>query len=229
VAQGRRKSEILEVARDLFARRGFDRTTMADIAEVVGVVESALYRHYSSKQELLVAAIRTFYEPIISEVEEAARSIVDPLARVRFAVWRHLRAFAEDPEVCRLVALEARGLPDYWSSEVAELNRRYTSFVVHAVTDGISRGVFSADVSPTLVRDVVYGTVEHVGWAAMNRSVDIHVDELTDQLMSLLEPGLTRSASATEQLQSEVDRLAKLVGKVAKAINSRQSADVTPR
>jgi AcrR family transcriptional regulator len=229
VAQGRRKSEILEVARDLFARRGFDRTTMADIAEVVGVVESALYRHYSSKQELLVEAIRTFYEPIIGEAEEAARSIVDPLARVRFAVWRHLRAFAEDPEVCRLVALEARGLPDYWSSEVAELNRRYTSFVVHAVADGISRGAFSPEVSPTLVRDLVYGTVEHIGWAAMGRSVGIEVDELTDQLMALLEPGLTRSATATEQLQSEVDRLAKLVAKVAKVVNTRQSADVTAR
>jgi TetR/AcrR family transcriptional regulator, fatty acid metabolism regulator protein len=229
VAQGKRKSEILEVARDMFARRGFDRTTMADIAEVVGVVESALYRHYSSKQELLVAAIRTFYEPIIVEVEEAARSIVDPLARVRFAVWRHLRAFAEDPEVCRLVAHEARGLPEYWGSEVAELNRRYTSFVVHAVNDGIERGVFCAGVSPTMVRDVVYGTVEHIGWATMGRSGDVHVDELTDQLMALLEPGLTRSASATEQLQSEVDRLAKLVAKVAKVVNSRSSADVTAR
>ena len=227
MAYGKRKTEILEVARDLFARRGFDRTTMADIAEVVGVVESALYRHFSSKQELLAAAIHTFYEPIISDVEEAARSIVDPLARVRFAVWRHLRAFAEDPEICRLVTLEARGLPDYWSSDVAELNRRYTSFVVHAVNDGISRGVFSADVSPTVVRDVVYGTVEHIGWAAMGRSADIPVEELTDQLMALVEPGLTRSSSATEQLQSEVDRLAKLVAKVAKVVNTRQSADVS--
>jgi TetR/AcrR family transcriptional regulator, fatty acid metabolism regulator protein len=223
VAQRTRKTEILEVARDLFARRGFDKTTMADIAEVVGVVESALYRHYSSKQELLLEAIRAFYEPIIRESEEAARSIVDPLARVRFAVWRHLRAFAEDPEICRLVALEARGLPDYWSSEVAELNRRYTSFVIHAVTDGISRGVFSPDVSPTLVRDLVYGTVEHIGWASMGRSVGIDVDELTNQLLALVEPGLTRSASATEQLQAEVDRLAKLVTKVGKAVNSRQS------
>jgi AcrR family transcriptional regulator len=214
LAQGRRKLEILEVARDLFAKRGFDRTTMADIAEGVGVVESALYRHYSSKQDLLFEAIRFSYEPIIDDVEEAARSIVDPLARVRYAVWRHLRAFAEEPELCRLVVLEARGLPDYWNSEVAKLHRRYQAFVIHAVAEGVQSGVFSSEVSPNLVRHLVYGTTEHIGWAALLRSAELDVDQLTDEIMAIIEPGLIRHANVAQRLGSEVSRLANLLNKV---------------
>ena len=214
LAQGRRKLEILEIARDLFAKRGFDRTTMADIAEGVGVVESALYRHYSSKQGLLFEAIRFSYEPIIDDVEEAARSIVDPLARVRYAVWRHLRAFAEEPELCRLVVLEARGLPDYWNSEVAKLHRRYQAFVIQAVAEGVQSGVFSSDVSPNLVRHLVYGTTEHIGWAALLRSADLDVDRLTDEIMAIIEPGLIRRADVALRLGSEVSRLANLLNKV---------------
>lgn len=214
LAQGRRKLEILGVARVLFAQRGFDRTTMAEIADGVGVVESALYRHYSSKQDLLFETIRGSYEPIIDDVEEAARSIVDPLARVRYAVWRHLRAFAEEPELCRLVVLEARGLPDYWNSQVARLHRRYQAFVLQAVADGVQSGVFSPEVSPNLVRHLVYGTTEHIGWAALLRSADLDVDRLTDEIMAIIEPGLVRQADVAQRLSNEVTRLAGLLNKV---------------
>ena len=218
LAQGRRKLEILGVARVLFAQRGFDRTTMADIADGVGVVESALYRHYTSKQDLLFETIRSSYEPIIDDVEEAARSIVDPLARVRYAVWRHLRAFAEEPELCRLVVLEARGLPDYWNSEVAKLHRRYQAFVLQAVADGVHRGVFSPEVSPNLVRHLVYGTTEHIGWAALLRSAELDVDNLTDEIMAIIEPGLIRQADVAQRLSNEVSRLADLLNKVEDGI-----------
>lgn len=224
LAHGRRKVEILAVARDLFAKRGFERTTMADIAEVVGVVESALYRHYTSKQDLLFEAIRFSYEPIIDDVEEAARSIVDPLARVRYAVWRHLRAFAEEPELCRLVVLEARGLQDYWHSEVAKLHRRYQAFVIKAVTDGVDSGVFAPDVSPSLVRHLIYGTTEHIGWAVLLRSGQLDVDALTDEIMAMIEPGLMRRADVAQRLGSEVSRLAGLVKKVEQAVDRQASA-----
>ena len=224
LAQGRRKVEILAAARDLFAKRGFDRTTMADIAEVVGVVESALYRHYSSKQNLLFEAIRYSYEPIIDDVEEAARSIVDPLARVRYAIWRHLRAFAEEPELCRLVVLEARGLPDYWHSEVAKLHRRYQAFAMEAVTEGVQSGVFAPDVSPSLVRHLIYGTTEHIGWAALLRAGELDVEVLTDQIMAMIEPGLMRRGDVAQRLGSEVTRLAGLLNKVEKAVDRQASA-----
>jgi len=224
LAQGRRKIEILEVARDLFAQRGFDRTTMAEIAEMVGVVESAIYRHYSSKQDLLYDAIRFSYEPIIDDVEDAARSIVDPLARVRYAVWRHLRAFAEQPELCRLVVLEARGLPDYWDSAVAKLNRRYQAFVIEAVTEGVRSGVFACDLSPNLVRHLVYGTTEHIGWAALLRASDLDVEVLTDEIMAMIEPGLMRRGDVAQRLGSEVTRLAGLLTKVEEAVDRQASA-----
>jgi len=76
---------------------------------------------------------------------------------------------------------------------------------------------------------VIYGTTEHVGWAAMGRSTAIDVDELTDQLMTLLAAGLTRYSAANEQLRSEIDRLAKLVNKVAKVVNNRPAADLAAR
>lgn len=57
-----RRGEILDAAIDVFGRRGYDGGSMREIAEIVGVTEPAIYRHFDSKQalfeELLVAAGR---------------------------------------------------------------------------------------------------------------------------------------------------------------------------
>lgn len=54
VAQVRR-DEILDVAQDLFARRGYDATSVADIISTIGVSKGGFYHHFQSKEDLLEA------------------------------------------------------------------------------------------------------------------------------------------------------------------------------
>ncbi len=52
-----RRAQIVAAAGELFARRGYQAVGMSDIADVVGVRASALYRHFAGKQELLHAVL----------------------------------------------------------------------------------------------------------------------------------------------------------------------------
>ncbi len=49
------KEKIFDAAVDLFAKKGYDRTSIRDIAKAVGIAESAVYRHYTSKEAILDA------------------------------------------------------------------------------------------------------------------------------------------------------------------------------
>jgi AcrR family transcriptional regulator len=53
-----RREQLIEVATKLFARKGYEATTTAAIAEAAGVTEPILYRHFKSKQELFIAIVR---------------------------------------------------------------------------------------------------------------------------------------------------------------------------
>ena len=50
---GDTKERILETALELFAQSGYLGTSMSDIAEKLGITKGALYKHYTSKQEIL--------------------------------------------------------------------------------------------------------------------------------------------------------------------------------
>ena len=80
-----RRNQILEAAVTCFARKGFERTTMADIAAEAGVSDTLAYRYFSGKDEIIEAAIREHegrlsVDEVVEESEEGLddlRSLLD--------------------------------------------------------------------------------------------------------------------------------------------------------
>ena len=60
--KGNTKREILETALDLFSTRGFEATSVSQIAEAVGIRKASLYSHFACKQEILDALIQNVFE-----------------------------------------------------------------------------------------------------------------------------------------------------------------------
>jgi AcrR family transcriptional regulator len=75
------RERLLRAAADAFARHGYDGTRVADIAAAAGVSNGALYAHFGSKAELLVAALRTHGRQLMAELfaAEPDRSITELL------------------------------------------------------------------------------------------------------------------------------------------------------
>jgi AcrR family transcriptional regulator len=65
------RQRILDTALDLFIERGYDKTSLREIAERVGVTKAALYYHFSSKEEI----IRTLVEPFFANMAPMAKAL----------------------------------------------------------------------------------------------------------------------------------------------------------
>jgi AcrR family transcriptional regulator len=78
------RERLLRAAADEFARRGFDGTRVADIAAAAGVSNGALYAHFGSKADLLVAALRAHGRPSLQELFAADpdRSVAEVLLEI---------------------------------------------------------------------------------------------------------------------------------------------------
>ncbi len=201
-----RSAEILDAARDLFARNGYESTS----------VSGAIYRHFPSKRAVLYEVIREFYEPVIVMARENIAGIGDVRQRLRYLIWLQVRAFTEQPELCRLIIAEARPMEDYYESEIADLNRRYTSLLVEVIGAGQRQGTFRGDVDPTMLRDLVYGGIEHIAWGAVTGRSEIDPDTIADNLTQLICAGLDASGTLEIEpdLQAQVARLEALVDRM---------------
>ncbi|MCZ0735605.1 TetR/AcrR family transcriptional regulator [Phreatobacter sp. AB_2022a] len=184
-----RRDSILAAAKQVFAEKGFEATSIADIARAAGISDGLAYRYFQGKRDLLNEVLRAFYERTMVDLEIIAGRDAPFETRLHDLIHRHLFAFVADADLCRLFISEVRTASDYQGSPVHELNRRYTSILVRIVEDGVANGEVRGDIDIRLVRDVIFGAIEHRSWAAVNgRPLD--VDATARNLVELLRYGL---------------------------------------
>lgn len=78
-----RRTQLLDCAADLFADRGYARSTTAELAKAAGVTEPIIYRHFKSKRDLFVELIRRTGEQTLERWREHLAGADDPAERLK--------------------------------------------------------------------------------------------------------------------------------------------------
>ena len=87
-----RKGQLLEEAARLFGARGYDKTSMRDIAAALGILPGSLYHHFGSKEEVFIAVYAAGVSQFIAAVERAIEPHTDPWKRLEAGCVAHLES-----------------------------------------------------------------------------------------------------------------------------------------
>ncbi len=107
-----RRERLLSAAAELVARRGFHAVGIGEIGAAAGVTGSAIYRHFDSKQDILVALFDTVLDELLDGARNAVRDTDDPESRVRALVERHVTFALRDRSIIAVYDQESHNLPD---------------------------------------------------------------------------------------------------------------------
>ncbi len=220
-----RIADIMEMARTVFCEKGYSEAVISEIAQRLGVVEGTIYRYFPSKRDLLIEVAGDWYEQMLSDYDQQLQGLRGTWNRLRFMVWRHLVVIHEEPAMCRLVMGELRVWQEYRKTPVYELNRLYTQRTLSIIEDGMASGEFRSDVPLQIVRDMIYGGVEHHTWAYLRGTGDFSPDEAADSIVDIIYRGLANPEAASdvadtsgqvihrlEQVTKRLEQLAKSPG-----------------
>lgn len=184
-----RYDAILAAAKTSFAERGFANVSINDIAKRAGVSDGLVYRYFENKRDLLYHVLRVFYERIMEDLEAAVPREARFEARLEALIRRHFEVFIADTDLCRLFISEVRVASDYQGSAIQDLNRRYSSILVRIVDEALADGTVRPDVSPRLLRDVIFGAIEHRAWRFVNGRGTLPTEQTARELTRLLVRG----------------------------------------
>lgn len=204
----RRIADIMRAAREVFIENGYANALIAEIAERAGVVEGSIYRFFTNKRDLLVRVVEQWYEDMLARDAEQFAGVRGVWNQLRFIIHHHLASIRRDPALSRIVFHELRPDPDYRSTHVFELNQAYTHRVIDVVKAGVASGELRADISPTLVRDMIYGCIEHRTWAFLRNEGDFDLDATADGIADVIYRGMTAAPVGTgDALSGSINRL----------------------
>ena len=158
-ARPRRRDQILATAAELFAAKGYTRTSMRDVATASGILAGSLYHHFESKEAIAVELVENYYADLDAAArgdESGADGKADPLTALRLFTkeiaelsFRHQAAL--QIRMFDAPSASSPSLKGIVHAAPASLGRRWQTLIDAAVADG----AISPDVDPLLLRSVL--------------------------------------------------------------------------
>lgn len=189
-----RRYQLVAVALELFAKRGYRATTMDDIAEAAGVTKPLLYQHFSSKRALYLELVDSIAQDLLAAIGRAVLEADGPRQQVELGFAAYFRLVVSHEAQFRL--LYGR---DHADDE--ELGR-----ALRTVEDAIAEAIdplIDAGLEPDHRRLLAYGIVG-MAEGASRRFME---QRLTDQQA---EPDAAVDATVEEEAQRLAQRVADL-------------------
>ncbi|MEP7020911.1 MAG: TetR/AcrR family transcriptional regulator [Pseudonocardiales bacterium] len=182
---------LLLVAAQTFTERGYDGTSMEDLARKLGITKSAIYHHVSGKDELLRLATDRALDGLTAAVEATAAVDGRAIDRLEYVVRRSVEVLVDELPFVTLL-LRVRGntaVERHAISRRREIDHAISALVAQAEAQGDVR----PDVDPALTARLLFGMVNSlVEWYRPTRHGAGRV-ELADAICKVAFTGLRQS------------------------------------
>ncbi len=189
-ANSERRAEIRALAAEIFARKGYQNTTVREIADASGILSGSLYHHFESKEAILYEILTELVDGMVTDFAAIAAAGDDPITTLRNLVRHQFRVLVENR-----AAITTAINDSYWlrqSPRFAHLTTTDAAIADSWITTlqrGIDEGSLRGDLDPQLlwafIRGAVWGTVQ---MQARRRSET--TDELADAYLETLLGGI---------------------------------------
>lgn len=153
VQDGNSTRERLEqVAARLFQEKGFDGTSIRELAKELGMESASLYYYFSSKEELLYAISREALEEVIAAVQPLAEGNLSGDEACKALIDTHISLMLENRNKHAVMLLELRSLPTRRHKSVVVLRDRYESLVLEVLERAQSDGFLTKDIPAQVLK-----------------------------------------------------------------------------
>jgi AcrR family transcriptional regulator len=184
---------LLAVAVRVFTERGYDGTSMEDLAKATGLSKSSIYHHFEGKEELLRLALQRALGPLFAVTEEAGATEGRAIDRLEYVVRREVAVLVDElPYVTLLLRVRGNTETERWA---LTRRRAFDRFVADLVAQAAADGDLRAGLDPAVVARLLFGMINSlVEWYRPRRPGGRHRTaspaELADSVVRLAFDGL---------------------------------------
>ena len=189
-ARSQRRADVVRLAGELFAQKGFRATTVREIADAAGILSGSLYHHFDSKESIGDEILAGFLNDILAAYRGAVAAADDP----RDAVERIVRTSSHTLARHRAALTMLQNDWSYFSTQprfgylrkdLREIERIWMTQLQRGVDAGLFREDLDIKITYRLLRDIL--------WLPMNslQAGGVDTDQVVDAFLRLLFDGIT--------------------------------------
>jgi TetR/AcrR family fatty acid metabolism transcriptional regulator len=157
-----KRSQILNAAVRVFARKGYYNARVADVAKSAGIASGTIYLYFKNKDALLVTLFREKLAEFVDSVRKAIDREPDARSKIRQLVRLHFEQFETNVELAEVVQVELRQGHKFFRGALAQEVTTYFALIRSVLEEGIDRGLFRRDLPVKVATKVLFGAMDQM-------------------------------------------------------------------
>ena len=172
------RAKLVDVARQLFAKKGVEDTTMNDIAQASKKGRRTLYTYFKSKEQIYMAVVESELGMLSTQMEKAASKPVSPDKKILELIMTHLDAIKM--VVYRNGTLRADFFRDIWRVEAMrkEFDRKETALFRRVLHEGKEQNLFDID-NVEITADILHYCIKGIEVPYIRGQIGEELDDET--------------------------------------------------
>jgi len=187
--------KILTAAENLFAKKGYNGTSMNDIVEASGQSKGAIYNHFESKEVLFLSLLENQTRLGLEQLKKsftAKDTVVDKLRKVLDLTMVNS---CDCPSEVGRMQIEFMIAASRIKSLTSEMKERYNTihdFVRELIDEGIKNGEFKSEVDSESLTSLLYATLDGLGLQYSTLGIDFDSQRLKKELLKTVFAGILK-------------------------------------
>ncbi len=192
-----RLAEIYRAAAQVILRKGYDATSVNDIANAVGMTKAGLYHYINGKKELLFDIMNFGLDELEGEVVTPAYSIADPSKRLRFIIANHARLVTRGEGAITILVDEITALTPAQNRKITRRKREHFDRLREVLNELKAEGKL-ADVDTTAATFSLLGMINWLSrW--FRQDGNLTEEQIANEIAKIALYGLLRPESRAAQ------------------------------
>lgn len=176
-----RKKEIIETALQLFSEKGYDDTTIQDIAERMNVAQGLCYRYFKSKQEIFAASSDLYAQKAVEQMFKSTKEDGDPIDKFNLVIQSLLAYAVKHSEF----ESTFQDNPEVSANRVFRMAVHISEVIIPIVRQGKELGQFHCEDVENTVRLLSFGIINLVHYDMPKVDTKVHLLSFIPSIRSM--------------------------------------------
>ncbi len=187
---GEKHHDIIDAAVKTFARTGYHRTRVADIAREAGIADGTVYIYFENKEDILVSLFQDLMIRFVDNLYGELIHCQDANEKLKTIITYHLTTLAGKPDQARVTQIELRQIDEAINEGISRPLKKYFDLIEEVIEEGKKQGLYRHNVDTKTARKVVFGGIDEVVtcWVMSRKRYDLTA--LSEPVFELLAGGL---------------------------------------
>ena len=183
--------ELLVVAADIFAKKGYKATSVREIAEKAGINKATIYHYFSSKEEMLFKIMDNAMEEALKNLEKIRAENIDPMTKLENVLKFYSKYYVSKQADLILLVNELNSLKEEYKNLLIEKERKYVELMKSILFELKEKGMLKDELPITVIVFTFFSIIHYtIKW--YNPKGEIKVEELSKYFVDIFTQGILK-------------------------------------